>query len=310
MTPEEHHQEFLHQAKRLGIKTEDRLVKDIAVDLINAPVEAIRSLEYVGAPCAPSELTPQADWATMRHARHTKPNQWLKSQIMCSSTYDGSISHLVAKSQERTQLAQIFIAICKARLKNPQKILELYEITEDIGDDVALEKICQIVTDIGYYGAAVSALQGAAESSETKSYNVLFDIGNPFTDVLEKGRFATHTWDVVSLLGAYDAILPSDLRHGVCKWRELILEYCHTGELPCRPWQPTSQSTLLVQKEGISELSQHQLAESKRLRLLDFAKQEGGECGFDLLWEDVVRFFLKTGNPRYAHEVAELVSKP
>lgn len=200
MTPEEHLKEFLYQAEKLGIVTQGRSMTDIAMDLIDAPVDAIRSLQYCGAPCSPSELIPEADWATMRHARRTRPNTWLKSQIICSSTYDGSISHLVAKGQKRTQLAKVFAAICRAKLKDPLSLLDLYQISECDDDDTSLEKICQVVTDIGYYGAAISGLLGACRSSATKSYFVLFDIGNPFSETLEKGRFATHTWDIVSLL--------------------------------------------------------------------------------------------------------------
>ncbi|KAL8769314.1 MAG: hypothetical protein Q9209_004696 [Squamulea sp. 1 TL-2023] len=279
------------------------------MEVIDAPVDAIRGLEYCGAPCSPSELIADADWATMRHARDTVPNSWLQSEILCSSTYDGSMSHLVAKGQERTQLARIFATICRARLKNPQSLLATYQISEDDVDEVALQKICQVVTDLGFYGAAVSGLLGAAATSHTKSYHVLFDIGNPFTKFLDKGCFATHTWDIVSLLGAYDHMLPRDCRHGILQWREAILIYCCSGTLPCDIWLPKSQSLLVFGTKGIECHHHERLAKSKAERLLRFAEQEGGESGYDLLWEDVIRFFLKTGNPRYSHEALELLKE-
>ncbi|PNS19737.1 hypothetical protein CAC42_7704 [Sphaceloma murrayae] len=37
----------------------------------------------------------------------------------------------------------------------------------------------------------------------TKTYLQQFDEENPFEGVLGRGRFATHTWAVVALLGAY-----------------------------------------------------------------------------------------------------------
>ena len=309
MTPAEHHHEFLYQAEKLGVETRGRSMGDVAMEIINAPIDAIRMLDYCGAPCSSSDLIPESDWATMRHARHTRPNIWLRSQILCSSTYDGSISHLVAKGQTRTQLAKIFAATCRAKLKNPQYLLDLYQILEADDDDTALEKICQAVTDIGFYGAVFSGLLGAAESLETKNYCVLFDIGNPFTELLEKGRFATHTWDIVSLLGGYDNVVPEDCRHVISRWRSTILTYCHTGELQCDPWRRTSQSALIVGKDGIKSLNHDLLTESRAQRLLQFAEQEGGERGLDLLWEDVIRFFLKTGNPRYSHEATDIVQK-
>ena len=309
MTPEEHQSEFLYQVEKLGIGTSGRSMTEIARDVVGASVDSLRSLNFGGAPCSSSELIPESDWASMQHARFVKPNTWLQSQILSSSTYDGSISYLVAKGQERTQLGKTFAAICKAGLKNPQHLLDLYQVSERDDDDSSLKKICQIVTDIGFYGAAVSGLLGAQGCSETKSYFVLFDVGNPFPGLLDNGTFATHTWDIISLLGAYDDIVPDECRLGISAWRRSILEYCYTGELCCGPWQQTSQSALLIQQNGVKCLGQEKLVTSTAQRLLQYAEEEGGERGFDLLWENVIRFFLKTGNPRYAHEAAEIVTK-
>ncbi|KAL8998048.1 MAG: hypothetical protein Q9169_002816 [Polycauliona sp. 2 TL-2023] len=282
-------------------------MEGIANKFIDAPIDDIRKLDYCGAPCSPSELIVHSDWATMRHARHTRTNPWLDSQILCSSTYDGSMSHLVAMGQERTQLAKVFAAICRARLRDPQQLLDIYHVSPDDTDDMTLQKICQVVTDLGFYGAALSSLLGSASSPHTKNYHVLFDIGNPFTRLLEKGRFATHTWDVVSLMGAYDDMLPEDCRSGIQQWRKAILAYCYSGKLPCDAWQPDFQSLLMFRKGGLECLNHHQTTESKHMRLLRFAEQEGGEAGYDLLWEEVIRFFLKTGNPRYSHEALDLL---
>lgn len=309
MTPEEHQREFLYQVEKLGIETHGRCVRELAMEVIEVPIDAIRSLNYCGAPCSSSELIPDADWATMQHARHAIPNDWLKSQILCSSTYDGSISYLVAEGQERTQLGKIFAAICRARLKNSQHLLDLYQMAADDDDDVALEKICQVVTDIGYYGAAVSGLLGAAENPTTKSYHLIFDIGNPFPGLLKQGCFATHTWDVISLLGAYDEVVPDDFRNSISEWRRSILSYCCTGEIPCGIWHKASQSALLVRRNVVVCLDHTSLTDGRAQKLLCLAEQEGGEHGFDSLWENVVRFFLKTGNPRYAHEAADIVAK-
>ncbi|KAL8870765.1 MAG: hypothetical protein Q9174_003262 [Haloplaca sp. 1 TL-2023] len=309
MTPKQHHEEFLYQAKKLGIQTQGRSMRDIALELIDAPIDAIRDLEYCGAPCSPSELMPDADWATMKHARLTSPNSWLESQILCSSTYDGSMSHLVATGQERTQLSSIFAAICRARLKNPQQLLDMYEISPADTDDLALQKICQVVTDLGFYGAALSSLLGSAANEAICTYHVLYDIGNPFTQLLEAGRFATHTWDIVSLLGAYDDMVPTECQRGVSEWRKAILAYCYTGQPPCKPWQPSAQSLVVFGNNGPECLSHEQISQSRQERLLRFAEQEGRESGCDLLWEQVIRFFLKTGNPRYSHEALEILEK-
>lgn len=307
MTPEEHRDEFLYQAQKLGVNICGQSMTEIATEVINTPIDAIRRLNYCGAPCSPSELIPKA-WATMQHARHANPNAWLRSQILASSTYDGSISYFVAKGQERTQLGRTFATICRAKLKNSQHLLDLYGILESEDDDVALKKICQIVNDIGFYSAAISGLIGAAKSSKINNHLILFDIKNPFPGLLEQERYATHTWDIVSLLGVYDNIIPSNIRQGIDEWRECILKYCYTNELDCKPWQQSSQSALLIEKNGIKCLDHGTLSGSKAHKLFELAEREDGEHGCDLIWENVVRFFLKTGNPRYSHEAFETIA--
>lgn len=89
----------------------------------------------------------------------------------------------------------------------------------------------------------------------------------------------------------------------------MILNFCHTGQLPYEAWRPTSQSASLIRKDSISHLDHKLLTESRVQKLLQFAEQEGGDCGFDLLWDKVIRFFLKTGNPRYSHEVSNIVEE-
>ena len=309
MTPEEHQTEFLYQVDKLGIQTCDRSMREIAQDVIDASTEAIRSLNYCGTPCSPSELIQEEDWATMYRSRRERPNNWLSYQILSSSTYDGSICYLVARGQERTQLGKIFTAICRAELKDPQSLLDLYQISEHEDDESSLEKICQIVSDIGFYGAAVSILLGAAESTETKSYLLLFDVGNPFPGLLKQGRFATHTWDIISLLGAYDDMVLDDYKAGISEWRQSILRFCYTGDLSCEPWQQTSQTALLIQKDGMKSLDRTMLADSRAQKLLQIAEAEGQEYGFDLLWDNVVRFFLKTGNPRYRDEADQVMAE-
>ena len=206
----------------------------------------------------------------------------------------------MAKAQERKQLGRIFAAICQTRFKNRHGLLHLYQIPENDDDNAALEKICQIVTDIGYFGAAVSGLLGAAEPTETKSHLMLSDIGSPVPGSLKKGRFATHTWDI---------IIPDGIKGGVSDWRRSTLGCCYLGDLRYDTWRQNSQSGLLVQNSGVTSLHHAALSASGAQKLLNLAEHEGGERGFDLLWENVVRFFLKTGNPRSSQAAAEILSE-
>ena len=142
--------------------------------------------------------------------------------------------------------------------------------------------------DIGYFGPAVSGLLDAAERAEKKSHLMLFDIGNPFPGNLEKGgRFATHTWDIISLLGAYNDLIPDDIKGGVSECRRSILDYCYSGELRFESWRQNTQSGPLIQYAGVTSL--HIIGEWRPKA----AEYEGGERGFDLLWENVILFFLQ-----------------
>ncbi|KAG8625247.1 hypothetical protein KVT40_006998 [Elsinoe batatas] len=308
MTPEQHQAEFLHQAEKLGIVTFNRSSHDIALDIIHLPVDRIRELDMPGAPCSGTDLIPSQDWATMAHARYSVPNPWLESQVLSSCTFDGSISYMVALSQTRKNLAATFQAICNNRLKDPTRLLDIYNITTADSDPEALEKICQIVTDIGFFNAAVSHAKGAQLcSSPTPTYLQLFDLPNPFAGLLPSHRFATHTWDIVALLGAFDHLVPPNDLEVIKSWRHRILAYVRTGAWPCPAWDPEKLSTLHVGKEGLRCPGREEMADHRASKLMEYAETQGGEGGADVLWEDVVRFFLKTGNPRYAHEAEALL---
>ncbi|KAF4550920.1 Carboxylesterase-like protein 21 [Elsinoe fawcettii] len=82
MSPEQHRAEFLHQAEKLGIVVRNRSTESIAEDVVNLPVDKLRGLNMVGAPCSGTELISTQDWATMAHARREVPNSWLESQLV------------------------------------------------------------------------------------------------------------------------------------------------------------------------------------------------------------------------------------
>ncbi|KAF2224517.1 Alpha/Beta hydrolase protein, partial [Elsinoe ampelina] len=296
MTPEQHQAEFLHQADKLGIATSNRSSHDIALDIVHLPVDQIRELDMPGAPCSGTDLIPSQDWATMAHARHIIPNPWLESQLLSSCTFDGSISYMVALSQTRKNLAATFQAICKNRLKDPTRLLDIYNITTTDNDQDALEKICQIVTDTGFFNAAISHAKGAQLSSPpTPTYLQLFDLPNPFAGLLPSHRFATHTWDIVALLGPFDHLIPPHVLTVIKSWRQEIITYVTTGTWSCPAWTPEDLSTFHVGTEGLRCLGREEMEAHRASKLMEYAETQGGEAGADMLWEDVVRFFLKTG---------------
>lgn len=178
--------------------------------MISLPVDEIRDLCYVGQACSSSKLLPYglASMATMTSRPPQSPN--LQSQIVSSTTYDGGISYnLMIQSPDLKNHAQKFINIVNSSyLSNPQALLDLYEITPSDSDVTALHKICQFESDIGFFAGSLAQAHGFPG----KSYLLLFDLGNPFEGFLPARKWATHTWDIVALLGAYEDRLDEDYK--------------------------------------------------------------------------------------------------
>lgn len=230
-TPQEHEENFRAQARKLKIAIDNRSSVNIAQDMINAPVDDIRELSFVGAPSTDSELLPYQR-PTMQHSRAGPGGQvkWLESQVVSAASYDGSISYIITKKNpKRGGHANSFIKIASEVMKHADKLLRLYAIMDTDEDMEALEKICLFESDIGFFAAADAIAQG---SIKTKTYFQYFDLGNPFDGFLEKGKFATHSWDIVALLGAYDARLSHSYSDTIRQWRVKLIEYAATGKTP------------------------------------------------------------------------------
>lgn len=292
-TPQQHQDNILEQAQKLDIPTSDRSSEDIAKDMINIDVAKIRDLSFVGAPCSSSEILPY-DKPTMLLTRKQPKTQvpWLEAQIVGSATFDGAISYnMMSKDPSRKAHATSFIGIAKDVLKEPQALLDLYGITADDADDVALRKICQFESDIGFFAGALSEALGA-ESSRTDTYFSLFDLGNPFDGPLEQGKFATHTWDIVALLGAYEDRLNQDYKMHIRDWRSKIVDFVY-GQQPWAKWDTKEGKAFVISNDGTQmEGNRDYLEGIRRGRLLKIAEKEVGEEGWDLLWEGVCRRFL------------------
>jgi carboxylesterase type B len=91
-TPEEHEDNFRSQAEKMGIKNaKTRSGEEVTKEMIEADVQKIRELEWVGQPCSQSEILPY-EKPTMAVAGERPPqSKNLKSQIVASTTYDGGI---------------------------------------------------------------------------------------------------------------------------------------------------------------------------------------------------------------------------
>lgn len=219
----------------------------------------------------------------------------LESQIVSSTTYDGGISYnLMIENKDRICHAKAFVNIVNdSDLSYPQELLDLYGITTADNDPTALRKICQFESDIGFFAASLAQAKGFPG----KSYLLLFDLGSPFEGFLPAGECATHTWDIVALLGSCEKWLEDDDRAAIADLRNRVLKFSVKGEEPWPGWTKDEGKAMVVGREGLSivGLDEYMGANTRRGKLLNLAKMEAGEDGPDLLWSGVCRRFLMAG---------------
>ena len=291
--PADHQHTFVSQASKLGVSTDGKNSTDIAEDMLKLPLSAIRDTAYVGRLCTQSELLPY-EKASMALTQQRAPTS-IQSQLVSSTTYDGGISYnLMLQDKKRKYHAHTFIEIAMAVLKHPQELLNLYDIIEGDEDSVALMKICQFESDVGFFAASLAQAQGFPD----KTYLLLFDLGNPFDGPLPAKHYATHTWDIVALLGAYEHKLDAEYKAVISRYREKIMSYAIVGEAPWPAWTEEKGEALVVDRDGVRVVTtdKYMGPGSRRGRLLALAEKEAGEDGCDVLWSDVCRRFLMRGD--------------
>jgi carboxylesterase type B len=291
-TPKEHQENFLAQAKKSGLRSETRTSSQLTQDMITLSVDKIRDLGYVGQACSSSDLLPyeSASMATM--IDHPPQCRNFHSQIVSSTTYDGGISYnLMIQNPDSKDHAQKFISIVEgANLSRPQELLDLYTIKSSDSDSSALYKICQFESDIGFFAGSLAQARGFPG----KSYLLLFDLGNPFEGFLPARKCATHTWDIVALLGSCEDRLDEAYKQVISDFRDKVMGYVVRGEEPWPAWTEDDGKAMVVGKDGLQivEKQDYMGEDTRRGKLLALAEAEGGKGGADLLWDGVCRKFL------------------
>lgn len=315
MTPAEHHENFLSQASSLKIPTKDdngkeRSAKDIAIDMIAIDVSKIRELAWVGLPCANTDFFP-VEKPTMELTKNGKmaPKNWrdrftpVEAQIIGSTTYDGGISYnMMSKDSSRKDHSKSFEYIAKDVLGNEQgaELCAIYGLKPDTPDPDALQAVCLFESDIGFFAAAVATVEA---DLIPKTYFHVFDLPNPFEGPIRKqGEFATHTFDIVTLLGGvHEERLPESYKSVIGAWRDAILDFVVSGKPPCEEYigeGRTARKGLMVNKEGVRDVGEQEWLDnddSRRRRLFELAERVKGDAGCDVLWMDVGRRFLMKG---------------
>ena len=305
LTPTAHTSNFLSQAAKLGIPTENRAIEDIAQDMLAAPVDKIRELAWVGLPCTQTELFP-FEKPSMGMVRKGGPDAWqgkgrggVQALIVGSTTFDGGISfNMMARDEKRKEHAGAFRAIARDVLGREagEELCRLYGIEDGAPDAEALQRICLFESDIGFFFAALATCESGLVDA---TYFQIFDLPDPFDGPLkEMGEYATHTFDVTTLLGGYDeSLLPREYKSVVDAWRDTMLDFVVDGSAPCERYGEGGRA-LVIGRDGVKEVGRGEYMESdgrRREKLMDLAGRVDEEKGWDVLWVDVCRRFLMKG---------------
>jgi hypothetical protein len=344
-TPDEHETNFRQLVGKMmgGDKgggrdddgTEGRSSKDLVEEIKRGGKERedkFRDLAWVGAPCSRSEMMPyetpsmallRGDVETGGHDKDNRFGRWVEEQIVSWCGFDGGISYtMIHSNQDRKNHAKAFRSILQDVLvqqhgkpKEANELLHLYGLDEgkdEEGDDEALKKICLFESDLGFFAPCLAEAQGAERRSSSSSKQAgprtvlqLFDLGNPFEGPLTPGKYATHTWDIVALLGAYEHRLSPEVKEVVKGWRERMIDYvCSGGEAAGLPAFTGSEregddegKMVAVDSTGwrVQHTKQAYGKGTRRGEVLRIAKEVDEIWGEDIFWNDVCRRFLMKG---------------
>lgn len=315
MTPQEHHSNFLKQASSLKIRTKydngkGRSAKDIASEMITVDVSKIRDLAWVGLPCTNTPYFPVSKPSMeLTKSGAMAPPSWreqytpVEAQIVGTTTYDGGISYnMMSKDPSRKNYAKAFTSIATDVLgsANSTELCSIYGIHAEVSDPDALQAVCLFESDIGFFAAAVAT---AEANLIPKTYFHIFDLPNPFDGPISKqGKFATHTFDIVTLLGGvHEERLPQSYGPVVSAWRDRILDFVVSGKAPCAEYIERGRKErrgLMVDQDGVGEVAEQAWLENeerRRRRLFELSQRVKGDAGCDVLWMDVGRRFLMKG---------------
>jgi len=315
MTPSEHHDNFLSQASSLGIAIKDKDSKErspiaIAHEFIKTDIQKIRDLAWVGLPCANSEFFPvEKPSMELTKAGKMVPENWrtrftpVEAQIIGTTTYDGGISYnMMSKNDSRKDHAKAFEHIAKDVLGDQQgaELCEIYGIKPNMPDPDALQAVCLFESDIGFFAAALATCEA---DLIPKTYFHVFDLPDPFDGPIRKqGEFATHTFDVVTLLGGVsEERVPESYKPVIGQWRDTILDFVVSGRPPCEEYvreERGERRGLMVNKDGVRDVGDEEWLdndEGRRRRLFELAQRARGDAGCDVLWMGVGRRFLMKG---------------
>jgi hypothetical protein len=186
--------------------------------------------------------------------------EWAKlveAQIVGSTTPDGGISfNMTSKNERRKEHAKAFQHIVEDVLgaENGRTLCEIYGVEENSKDADALQRICLCESDMGFFAAALSIAEGSPDT-----YFQIFDLPNPFPGpIRDQGAFATHTFDIATLLGGvHEDRLPEEYKSVIARWRDTILDFVIDGTPPCERYigkAGEDKEALLVGEQGVREV--------------------------------------------------------
>lgn len=329
MIGSQHEREFVRIAKRLGSKTTGRTTTELAYDLIDqADVSVFRDLGWHGTPCLETEMLPyrKASLLTIlgsgvnylpRDTYCQPTKRWVQEQIVSSAKFDGGVTYHAVKSNKsrRQDHTRAFRELAEKHLRQSiaEDLFDLYGIYLNTDDDAALRAINQLETDLSFILPTIYEAMGAAREGScgvpidiqhmldgppetTRTYLQLWQLPTPFDGLLEPGKYANHTYDIVSFFGAFEDRLDITQQLVIREWRSKLIDFiCLGGEaMGWKPWTEDDGHATVVDLDGMRTLGRDDyMGPRTRLgRLIAIGERIDPRHGLDMLFSRVVRPYL------------------
>lgn len=329
---QQHEREFVRIAKRLGSKTTGRTTTELAYDLINqADVNVFRDLGWHGTPCLETEMLPYREASLLtilgsgvnyrpRDTYYQPTKRWVQEQIVSSAKFDGGVTYHAVKSnksrrQDHTRAFRQFAEKSLQPYVRPmstiaEDLFDLYGIFLNTDDDDALRAINQLETDLSFILPTIYEAMGAARETavqapaqavvssapSTKTYLQLWQLPTPFDGLLEPGKYANHTYDIVSFFGAFEDRLDITQQLVIREWRSKLIDFiCLGGDaMGWKPWTEDDGHATVVDLDGMRTLGRDDyMGPRTRLgRLIAIGERINSRNGLDMLFDRVVRPYL------------------
>ncbi|KAK0347408.1 hypothetical protein LTR02_002922 [Friedmanniomyces endolithicus] len=216
--------------------------------------------------------------------------KWCESMMIGDCAFDGNIQGL-RLGHRKKGIGKAFCDAVKSSSLNPEQaetLLKGYDMTPDLDEETAFERVLQTLNDIGFYAPTLAFAEGLR--SRMKTYVYRFNEPNPWAGPWQ-GR-TNHILDIAFFLQNFNEFLDDAQRSTAEAFAVSVFKFV-TGEVPWKASRNEGHGkvAMVMGPQGKGEVVEDVPGETgRRAILLDLAEEVEG--GMDRLGE-VLNAFLR-----------------